>query len=143
MESIDDFSVIDELVIEEEPDSIQEEIVSTQKAIQNANSKMKEIMNMFMVNAIDHNQLTYMTSELKKVIKVNEDKLKELQQKHQSHPVINKNNIAKSILEHWSYLTDSEKLAFLTDFVEEIVIVNRSTDRHNGEAEVINVKFYS
>lgn len=142
LESIDDFDVIDELVIEEEPDSTQEEIISTQKAIQNANDKMKEVMNMFMVNAIDHNQLTYMTGELKKVIKVNEEKLKELQQKHQPHPVINKNNIAKSILEHWNYLTDSEKLAFLTDFVEEIVIVNRNTDRHNGEAEVISVKFY-
>ena len=139
---MDDFNVIDELVIEEEPDSIQEEITSTQKAIQNANSKMKEVMNMFMVNAIDHNQLTYMTGELKKVIKVNEEKLKELQQKYQPHSTIDKRSIAKSIIEHWEYLTDSEKLAFLTDFVEEIVIVNRSTDRHNGEAEVISVKFY-
>ena len=142
LESVDDFNVIEELVIEEEPDSIQEEITSTQKAIQNANSKMKEVMNMFMVNAIDHNQLTYMTGELKKVIKVNEEKLKELQQKYQPHSTIDKRSIAKSIIEHWEYLTDSEKLAFLTDFVEEIVIVNRSTDRHNGEAEVISVKFY-
>ena len=99
-------------------------------------------MNMFMANVIDHNQLVYMTNELKDIIKTNEEKLKELQLKYQPVPTINKNDIAKNIIEHWEYLTDSEKLCFLTDFVEEIVIVNRNNDRHNGEAEVLNVKFY-
>lgn len=142
LENIEDFDVTENLVIEE-TDSLQEEILGTQKAIQNANNKLKEVMNMFMVNAIDHNQLTYMTSELKKVIKINEEKLKELQQRCKSCSVINKKNISKRILEHWEYLTNKEKLAFLNDFVEEIVIVNRNTDKHNGEAEIFNVRFYS
>ena len=38
--------------------------------------------------------------------------------------------------------TDSEKLAFLTDFVEEIVIVNRDKDIKKGKAEVLEIKFY-
>lgn len=142
LERVEEFDVIDELVIDDETDVLQEEIVGTQKAITNANSKLKEVMNMFMANVIDHNQLVYMTNELKGVIKTNEEKLKRLQLKYQPVPTINKNDIAKSIIEHWEYLTDNEKLSFLTDFVKEIVIVNRDNDRHNGEAEVLDVKFY-
>ena len=114
LERIEEFDVIDELVIDDEPDVLQEEIAGTQKAITNANNKLKEVMNMFMANVIDHNQLVYMTNELKDIIKTNEEKLKELQLKYQPVPTINKNDIAKNIIEHWEYLTDSEKLCFLT-----------------------------
>ena len=97
---------------------------------------------MFIANAIDHDQLTYMSTELKKSIELNESRLKELQDKYQPQ-VVSKDNIAKSILEHWLFLTNREKLTFLNKFVEEIVIVNRINDRRaDSDAEVLSVKFY-
>lgn len=142
LENIEDFDTTDELVIEDESDELKEEIASIERVIQNSKNKLKEVMNMFIANAIDHDQLTYMSTELKKSIELNESRLKELQDKYQPQ-VVSKDSIAKSILEHWLFLTNREKLAFLNKFVEEIVIVNRINDRRSdSEAEVLSVKFY-
>ena len=53
-----------------------------------------------------------------------------------------KNTISRKIKEHWQYLTNNEKREFLTNFVEEIIIVNKSRDKKNGKSNIINVKFY-
>ena len=45
-------------------------------------------------------------------------------------------------MDHWKLLTDNEKLNFLNEFVESITIINRDTNRHNGKAEIVEVKFY-
>lgn len=142
LEQIEEFNVIDELVIDDETDVLKEEITDTKKAISNANNKLKEVMNMFMANVIDHVHLSYMLNELKDVIKINNEKLKGLQFNCHSTTIINKNDIAKKIIDHWKYLTANEKLTFLTDFVEKIVIVNSNSDRHNGDVDILDVKFY-
>ena len=130
-----------ELVIQNEIYELKEEILSIQKIIQNIRNKLKEVMSMFMANAIDHSQFTYMSNELKKNIELNEEKLKKIQSNY--HPyILNKNDVAKSILEHWQFLTDREKKAFINKFIDEIVIINRRIDRKHNEAEVLSVKFY-
>lgn len=142
LENIEDFDTTGELVIEDESDELKEEIASIERVIQNSKNKLKEVMNMFIANAIDHDQLTYMSTELKKSIELNESRLKELQDKYQPQ-VVSKDSMAKSILEHWLFLTNREKLTFLNKFVEEIVIVNRINDRRaDSDAEVLSVKFY-
>lgn len=142
LEKVDGFNVIDELVIEDDSNTAENEILNIKKALENLENKLKDVMNLFMANTIDHNQLVYMTNELKQSIQINQEKLKEEESKLNPKKDIDKNRINKNISEHWNFLTDKEKLAFLTDFVEKIVIVNRSNDKQNGEAEVIGVKFY-
>ena len=51
--------------------------------------------------------------------------------------------ISRNIKEHWEFLTESERREFLTQFVKKIVIVNRSTDRHKGIPEILNIEFYN
>lgn len=139
LENIECFDT-NELVIETKNDELNEEFLSIQNAIQNAKSKLKDVMNMFMASAIDYNQLTYMSEKLKNNIEINEEKLKRI---HYYSNTTNNNDIAKSILEHWMFLTNREKRAFLNNFVEEIVIVNRSIGRnHNKDAKILNVKFF-
>ena len=50
--------------------------------------------------------------------------------------------IAKDILSHWQNLTNKERLQFLNEFVEKIVIVNKDNNRLNGKPEILDVKFY-
>ena len=98
---------------------------------------------MFMVNAIDYEQFSYMTNELKKKIDSFKNKLDELQLKYKSVSFINKDNISRSISEHWQYLTNREKLFFLTEFVEEIIVINHSKIKTNNDVEILDVKFYN
>ena len=56
--------------------------------------------------------------------------------------LFDKTKIAKSIKEHWINLTKEEKKDFLNEFVEKIVIVNKSKDKAKGMPEILEVKFY-
>jgi site-specific DNA recombinase len=105
-------------------------------------NKKKEIMNLFMTNDIDHNQMKYMTAELDKQFTILSNELNTLKKQYQPTKQIDKSLIANTIKEHWEYLSSKERLEFLTEFVEEIVIVNRDADRLNGHPEIIEVKFY-
>ena len=96
-----------------------------------------------MAEKINYNQFKYMSEELDNIIKSNEIRLSRMEQYYATKPDINKADISRHIVDHWKLLTDKEKLNFLNEFVESITIVNRDTDRHNGKAEVLDIKFYS
>jgi len=83
-----------------------------------------------------------MTTELDKQVNILSNELKLLKKQYQPTKQIDKSLIANTIKGHWEYLSNKERLEFLTQFVEEIVIVNRDTDRVNGRPEIIEVKFY-
>lgn len=138
-----EFNNIEDLFVEEELiDEVLEEIKSTKSIISNAEHKLKQVMEPFMVDKIDQNQLDYMTKELKEKISKYKLILTKLERQHREKPVIDRTKISRHIVDHWQYLTNGEKLAFLTDFVEEIVVVNRDNDKIRGKAEVLSVKFY-
>ncbi len=104
--------------------------------------KKKDIMNLFMTNDIDHHQMKYMTIKLDKQFVILSNELKTLEKQYQATKQIDNFLFANTIKEHWEYLSNKERLDFLTQFVEEIVIVNRDTDRLKGRPEILNVKFY-
>ena len=106
-------------------------------------AKEKEIMNLFMMEKIDYNQFKYMSEEIDKIIKMNEKRLSDLEKSNFIDFNIDKDKISKCIVDHWRLLTNKEKLIFLNEFVESIIIVNNNLDRHNGKAELLDVKFYS
>lgn len=139
--NIAEFDAIDDLVIEEEDIDL-EEIENIKKLLVNKRAKQKEVMDLFMAQKIDYNQFKYMSEELDSIIQVNETRLSRLEQVYTKKPDINKAEISRYIVDHWKLLTDKEKLNFLNEFVESITIVNRDTDRHNGKAEVLDIKFY-
>ena len=99
-------------------------------------------MDLFMINEITHEELKYMTKELESKKETLTNEINKLENSLQPKKTINKSDIAKTIREHWEFLSEHERLEFLTNFVEEIIIVNRSKDRHNGKPEILSVKFY-
>lgn len=145
LENVEEFDsdVIDRLVVDDNNNLLDEEIFDIKKVIKKTKNKLKQVMNMFMVNAIDYEQFSYMTNELKKKIDSFKNKLDELQLKYKSVSFINKDNISRSISEHWQYLTNREKLFFLTEFVEEIIVINHSKIKTNNDVEILDVKFYN
>lgn len=139
--NIAEFDSVEGVVIDEE-DADLEEINDIKRLLTIKRAKQKEVMNLFMAEKIDYNQFKYMSEELDNIIKTNETRLSRLEQDYTKKPDINKAEISRYIVDHWKLLTDKEKLNFLNEFIESITIVNRDTDRHNGKAEVLDVKFY-
>ena len=139
--NIAEFDSIEDVVIEEE-DADLEEINDIKRLLTIKRAKQKEVMNLFMAEKIDYNQFKYMSEELDNIIQANETRLSRLEQDYTKKPDINKAEISRYIVDHWKLLTDKEKLNFLNEFIESITIVNRDTDRHNGKAEVLDIKFY-
>lgn len=116
-------------------------IENLRNQLNKVDNKRKEVMHLFMQNEIDHYQMKYMMDELNKKYSVIECELKELEVQYQPK-TSNISSVAKTIKEHWNYLSNKERLEFLNRFVERIVIVNRDTDKVNGRPEIIEVKFY-
>lgn len=139
--NVSEFDSIDDVVIEEEDVDL-EEINDIKRLLTTKRAKKKEVMDLFMADKLDYNQFQYMSEELDNIIKTNENRLHHLEQDYANKPDINKVEISRYIVDHWKLLTDKEKQNFLNEFVESITIVNRDTDRHNGKAEILDVKFY-
>ena len=143
IDNIEELTELDNInIVDEELQDLQEELNSLKGALQQVNSKRKEVMDLFMINEITHEELKYMTKELESKKETLTNEINKLENSLQPKKTINKSDIAKTIREHWEFLSEHERLEFLTNFVEEIVIVNRSKDRHNGKPEILSVKFY-
>lgn len=142
IDTINELTEIENITPIEADDEGVIDIHNLEKRLLEIDKKKKEIMHLFMNNEIEHNQLKYMTEELNKSYSILNNELKELEKSYQLKKEIDKNTIAKTIKEHWEYLSNRERLEFLTEFVESITIVNRSNDKVNGHPEILEVKFY-
>ena len=136
------FDSIDNVFIDEEDIDL-DEINDIKRLITTSKARQKKIMNLFIAEKLDYKQFKYMSEELDRIIQANKTRLSCLEQNYTKKPDINKLNISMHIEDHWKLLTDKEKLNFLNEFVESIMIVNRDIDRHNGKADVLDIKFYS
>lgn len=141
MDNIAELTEIEKIEIEDNNEEL-EELESLKKSLVRINSKKKQVMDLFMIDNITHEQLKYMTEELDNKSDVLKKEIARLERIIAPHKEIDKKEIAKTIKEHWEYLSNRERLEFLTNFVEEIVIVNRNRDRYNGKPEILEVKFY-
>ena len=113
------------------------ELETLKKILMQYNSKHKEVMNLFMANKINYEQLQYMTNTLEKKQDSLKQKINLLKQNAKQK--IDKDKIAKTLKEHWFYLSNREKLEFLTNFIEEIIVINNN--KKNSLPE-ITIKFY-
>lgn len=144
IENIEELTEIENIeeIEQEEEKSIIDDIKHLKKRQSEIDCKKKEVMDLFMTNDIDYNQMKYMTTELEKDNLILKKELTRLEKQYEPVKQIDKNLIANTIKEHWEYLSDKERMEFLTQFVEKIVIVNRDKNRVTGLPEIIEVKFY-
>lgn len=141
LENIENFTETENIKTEEKSKETLEEINILQKNLSKVTSKKKEVMHLFLFDKITHRQFIYMNEELEKQ---GEKTKLDIENRKQKIRVSQKrsNKIEPRIKEHWKHLTDKERLTFLEEFVEEIVIVNKNTDKIKGKPDIIDVKFY-
>lgn len=143
MDNIEELTGIEKVKITPDDDDNIKELESLKKSLQQTTTKKKQIMDLFMINELTHEQLKYMTKELDKKIEALSSEIERLKRITMPKDEVDRSKIAKTIKEHWLYLSNKEKLEFLTNFVEKIVIINRDKNKVNGNAEIIEVKFYN
>lgn len=141
MDNIEALTEINNVEIKDDNDDL-EELETLKKSLSQTTAKKREVMDLFMINNITHEQLKYMTSELDKKTEMLTNEISRLERIITPKKSIDKIEIATTIKEHWQYLSNKEKLEFLNNFVQEIVIINRDTDKLNGKPEILSVKFY-
>lgn len=139
IEELSGFKNINEI---EQEDNDLNNIEYLKKRLLEIDNKRKEVINLFMTSEINRDDMKYMTNQLDNDNIIINSELKILEKKYQPVKQINKNLIPHTIKEHWKYLSNKERLNFLTEFVEKIIIVNRDTDKINGRPEILDVKFY-
>ena len=106
-------------------------------------NKLKEIMKLFMESKVEFGEYKLMKTSLEQDINKLNNNIKKLEKESiPKEEQIDKSKIARTIKEHWLYLTDFEKREFLTEFVEEIIIVNKDKDKTSGIPEILDIKFY-
>lgn len=143
IERIEEFSDIEKMEPSNNLDEKDLELASLKKRAAQKNNKLKEIMKLFMDDKLEYNDFQIMKETLEKDYQGIEKEIKMIESLHTPTEVKkNKIEIAKSIKEHWLYLTNKEKQDFLTQFIEKIVIVNKSKDKINGKPEIIEINFY-
>lgn len=142
MDNIEELSDIEKVDVETDDDSV-EELETLKKSLQQTVAKKKQVMDLFMISEITHEQLKYMTNELDKKEEMLNSEIEKLERILTPKDVVDRSKIAKTIKEHWEYLSNKERLEFLTNFVEKIVIINRDKNKANGKAEIVEVKFYN
>lgn len=142
MDNVEDLTELDKVEIKNDNDEL-EELETLKKSLSQTNAKKREVMDLFMLNNITHEQLKYMTGELDKKTEMLTNEIARLERILTPKESIDRKAIATTIKEHWQYLSNKERLEFLNNFVEEIVIINRDTDKVNGKPEILEVKFYN
>lgn len=142
MDNVEDLTEIDKVEIKDDNDDL-EELETLKKSLSQTTAKKNQVMDLFMNDGITHEQLKYMTGELDKKTEMLTSEIARLERILTPKESIDRKAIATTIKEHWKYLSNKERLEFLNNFVEEIVIINRDTDKVNGKPEIIEVKFYN
>lgn len=116
------------------------QLESLNKSLDKIKNKKNQIMQLFINDSINYEQLKYMNEELDCKTNLLKNEIANLERRLLSNKNIDKKELATSIKDHWIFLSNKEKLEFLNNFVEKIIIVNK--DKTNKKAEILNVKFY-
>lgn len=141
IDRIEELTEINNITPKLEEDEVLEDIEDLKKRKLQIDNKKKEVMHLFMENELEYTDMKYMIDDLDNKLAVIKKELIELENNYQPKKELDKNNIAKTIKEHWQLLTNRERLEFLNQFIKEIVIINRDKDRINGKSEIIEVKW--
>lgn len=135
LDKIKEFEVLDEFKSQNNNNNNLTEINKMNKKIGSLNNKKIQTMDMYVNNIISNIELDYILKKIDKDIICAKEKIKSLRDEYKSN--LDYIIINKKIRCHWEYLTNSEKLLFLNQFVKEIKIIN------NGSCvEISNVLFY-
>lgn len=139
LEKIENLTEINNIDIKKNEGDIKEK-ENLKKRIKQKDNKLKELMRLFMDDRLNYDEYNLMKKKLEKEFKNLNNYLKELESKIKNSKKINVYKIDNNIKKHWEYLTNHEKQLFISEFIEEIKIVN--SDKKDGMSNILEVKFF-
>lgn len=98
------------------------------------NQKKREILNCYINNTFTYKELMYMKNKLNQELTLIKEEIAFLKSNSNNTKKI---NTSRKIKDHWYYLTNKEKLIFLNDFVEKIIVTTI-----NNKIKILQVQFY-
>lgn len=146
IDRISDFTVMDEIKLEEEKKVKNENaklIITLNKQFENLEKKEKEILSSYVDNHMSFDSYIqlkdYIESEKIKITQQlnnlpNEDE-------NEEELIIKKEDIIQNLKENWDLLTNAEKRQFLVKFVDKITVINEMQNSRKGIGKVLDIKF--
>lgn len=148
IEQIEDFSAMDEIQLEENrktKDNNTKLIEKLNNQLKNLENKEKEILSSYVDNNLNFDRYIqlkdYIEAEKNKVL----EQLAEIPviEEDTEEMIIRKEDIIKSLKENWMFLTNAEKRLFLLKFVDRIMIVNEKLNSRKGIAKITDITFHT
>ncbi|MDD4607995.1 MAG: recombinase family protein [Bacilli bacterium] len=118
------------------------EVKELKRVINKVKDKKKEIMQLFMEDTITNKQMQYMIKEIDIKNRILREQLTKLERRLILDNNIISDNLTTNFKEHWCWLTNKEKLEFLNQFIEYIIIKNENNNKKGNSVSILSVKLY-
>ena len=146
IDNIEDLNISDEINLQSQ--TVVENNAKLQTEYQNRLSQLeqkeKEIMKLYISEKIDFDEYTKMGKIIAKEMKKLKIELDNLEVDTTEPPTVTKSDIITNIKENWELLTKSEKMEFLHNYIEKIVIINEEqANSHIGKVKIKKMSFYN
>jgi len=148
MDTIEDMSVTDEILAEEQNAEknkqiaintlLREEYIT---AIKKLETKAKKVMTLYIDERITFDEYQQMVKIVTNEKDTYTDRLASLPEEPTEEMQVTTANIIANFRDNWGLLTKGEKLQFLQNYIEKIMVVSKKAEGH--KVKILNVKFYS
>lgn len=114
------------------------------KEIERLNQQQSKIMKLFIDELVDYDEFIKMKNIIKTQLVELKNKLQQIEQEENQEKIyLTEKEIITSIKENWLLLTNSEKMDFLNNFIEKIIIINEPQENTTeGKVKIKEMKFY-
>lgn len=141
--NIEDFTVIDEIEIEEKENLNNQKLKTLYKQKDTLEHRENEILNLYISGTMDFEHFTEIKNPLEQEKMRILSEIQELEnaQIEDEQEQIIKADIIKNIKENWELLTDLEKRQFIVQFIDKIIVDGIKINQRSTAVKILDVKF--
>lgn len=141
--NIEDFTVIDEIEIEEKESLNNKKLNTLYKQKDTLEHRENEILNLYISGTMDFEHFTEIKNPLEqeKMRILSEIQELENSQIEDEQEQIIKADIIKNLKENWELLTDLEKRQFIVQFIDKIIVDGIKINQRSTAVRILDVQF--
>lgn len=141
--NIEDFTIIDEIEIEEKENLNNQKLNTLYKQKDTLEHRENEILNLYISGTMDFEHFIEIKNPLEqeKLRILSEIQELENSQIEDEEEQIIKADIIKNIKENWELLTDLEKRQFVVQFIDKIIVDGIKINQRSTAVKILDVKF--
>lgn len=141
--NIEDFTIIDEIEIEEKENLNNQKMNTLYKQKDTLEHRENEILNLYISGTMDFEHFIEIKNPLEqeKLRILSEIQELENSQIEDEEEQIIKADIIKNIKENWELLTDLEKRQFVVQFIDKIIVDGIKINQRSTAVKILDVKF--